>query len=212
MSTIGTSRRDRWDQRYADSDLVWGLEPNQFVARELAALAPSGRALDVACGEGRNVIWLARRGWRGVGVDFSSVAIDRARKLAASAGVDVELVCADITTWRIEPSAFALVVIAYLQLPSEEMQAVFRRAAEGVAPGGELFAIGHAVRNLDDGVGGPPDRDVLWNGDAIAATLREAGLEVGRAEEVLRAVEGSDRSAIDTLVRAHRPQVRSPGA
>ena len=48
-----------WDARYAATELVWSLTPNQFVAAELADLPP-GRALDLAAGEGRNAIWLAR--------------------------------------------------------------------------------------------------------------------------------------------------------
>ncbi|MDT3443370.1 class I SAM-dependent methyltransferase [Pseudofrankia sp. BMG5.37] len=75
-----------WDARYRASELVWGLAPNRFVAAELADLPP-GRALDVACGEGRNAIWLASRGWHATGLDFSDAAIDRARRLATEAGV-----------------------------------------------------------------------------------------------------------------------------
>jgi hypothetical protein len=51
-----------WDQRYAASEQVWSLGPNQFVASEVDDL-PAGRALDLACGEGRNALWLAGRGW-----------------------------------------------------------------------------------------------------------------------------------------------------
>ena len=78
-----------WDARYASRDLVWGQGPNQFVAAELAEL-PAGRALDVACGEGRNALWLAERGWRAVGVDFSTIGLQRAKRLAADAEVTTE--------------------------------------------------------------------------------------------------------------------------
>src|ERR1700712_1041252 len=71
-----------WDERYAAAGLVWSATPNQFVAAELAALPP-GRALDLACGEGRNALWLADRGWQVTAVDFSRVALDKGRALAA---------------------------------------------------------------------------------------------------------------------------------
>ena len=61
--------------------LVWSETPNQFVAEELADLPP-GRAVDLAAGEGRNAIWLARRGWEVTAVDFSRVALDKGRRLA----------------------------------------------------------------------------------------------------------------------------------
>ncbi|OIJ94532.1 hypothetical protein [Streptomyces colonosanans] len=50
-----------WDERYAARDLVWGAEPNRWVAQETSDLQP-GRALDLAAGEGRNALWLASRG------------------------------------------------------------------------------------------------------------------------------------------------------
>ena len=75
-----------WDARYAGDGLVWGGEPNRFVAAELGE-TPPGRALDIACGEGRNAIWLATRDWSAVGVDFSATAIERARGLAEQTGV-----------------------------------------------------------------------------------------------------------------------------
>lgn len=59
-----------WDTRYGATDLVWGGEPNRFVAEEFTG-APPGRALDLGAGEGRNAIWLASLGWQVTAVDFS---------------------------------------------------------------------------------------------------------------------------------------------
>jgi ubiquinone/menaquinone biosynthesis C-methylase UbiE len=108
-----------WDARYSKRELVWGSQPNRFVAAELTGLGP-GRALDVACGEGRNAIWLASRGWNATGVDFSSTGIDRARQLAADAGVGerVEFVVGDVVAGPLPAGGFDAVVVAYLQLPA----------------------------------------------------------------------------------------------
>ena len=65
-----------WDRRYQGRDLVWTSEANRFLIQEAAGLPP-GRALDLACGEGRNAIWLAERGWTVTGVDFSKVGLGR---------------------------------------------------------------------------------------------------------------------------------------
>ena len=78
--------REDWNTRYAQKELVWTAEPNRAFAAEVSGLAP-GRALDVACGEGRNAVWLAERGWQVTGVDFSEVALEKAATLAASRGV-----------------------------------------------------------------------------------------------------------------------------
>ena len=72
------SKREAWNERYASHDLVWGIDPNRFVKEAFADRTP-GRVLDLACGEGRNALWLASRGWTATGVDFSRVALARAR-------------------------------------------------------------------------------------------------------------------------------------
>lgn len=64
---------------------MWSSGPNRFVAEECADLVP-GRALDLACGEGRNALWLAEAGWTVTAVDFSAVAIGRARGVAEQRG------------------------------------------------------------------------------------------------------------------------------
>jgi SAM-dependent methyltransferase len=196
---------DDWNARYAAGGLVWGEAPNRFVAAETADLAP-GRALDLACGEGRNAVWLAERGWRVTGIDYAGVAVDRARALAGRRGVEVELEVGDVLTAPLDEGAYDLVLIAYLQLPPDERQRVLERAAGAVAPGGTLLLVGHDLRNHAEGHGGPKDPSLLWTAAEVAAALDEHGLEVEQAGEVLRDVDDAPRPAIDTLVRgARRP-------
>jgi SAM-dependent methyltransferase len=139
-------------------------------------------------------------------VDYSDVAIRRARELAAAEGVEVEWVCADVTSYEPAPAAFALVLVSYLQVRPEARRAVLERAAAALSPGGELFMIGHALRNLTEGTGGPRDPSVLYDPDEIALEVRAVGLRVARCEEVLRPVAVGDatRDAIDVLVEARR--------
>ena len=56
--------REDWDERYGTEELIWKADPNRFLVEELDALVP-GRALDLACGEGRNAVWLASKRWHG---------------------------------------------------------------------------------------------------------------------------------------------------
>jgi SAM-dependent methyltransferase len=195
-----------WDRRYAARELVWTAEPNRFVADELSALPP-GRALDLATGEGRNAIWLASKGWRVTAVDFSSVALDKARRLAADRRITVDWVHDDVLTYQPEPGGYDLVVLAYLHMRAAEMAEVLRRAAGGLAVGGTFLLVGHDLSNLIEGTGGPPDPAVLYTPESIVAEL--SGLRITVAERVRRPVasESGSPEAIDTLVRA----VREPG-
>lgn len=195
-----------WDERYRQAEWVWSLAPNRFVAEHLAGLSP-GRALDLACGEGRNALWLARQGWRVTAVDFSEVALDKGRERAAKDGLELDWLAADLTAYLPEPGGFDLVLIAYLHLSAHDMRTVLGRAAAALAPGGTLFVVGHDATNPAEGVGGPQDPSVLYTPDAITACL--TALRVERAERVTRPVQGAPRPAIDTLVIARRDQPRA---
>jgi 2-polyprenyl-3-methyl-5-hydroxy-6-metoxy-1,4-benzoquinol methylase len=196
--------RDAWNERYAGTDLLWSAEPNRFLVAELSGLTP-GTALDVACGEGRNAVWLAERGWKVTGIDFSDVAITKAQRLAAARGVTVTWVVADVTEHDIVPHSYDLVVVMYLQLPEPERGSSFERAAAAVAPGGTLLVVGHDRTNLTDGWGGPRDERVLYGPDDVAGAIGPE-LTIVRAERVRRpvATEEGEKQAVDALVRAVR--------
>ena len=195
--------RREWDARYAAAELVWSAEPNRFVEAEVDDLPP-GRALDLAAGEGRNAIWLAERGWRVTAVDFSRVACEKATALATARGVEIEVVEADVTTYEPEPSAFDLVVVAYLQTPAPDRARWLGHARDALAPGGTLLLVGHDRANLDGGYGGPQDPAVLTTPEELTAALD--GLEIEKAGLVERRVDTpeGERVAIDHLVRARR--------
>jgi SAM-dependent methyltransferase len=135
-----------WESRYAESDRVWSGEPNAALVREVSGLTP-GRALDLGCGEGADAVWLARQGWTVIGTDIAETALARARAHAVEAGV------ADRTRFEqhvlgtsFPEGTFDLVTASFLHSPDPSFprEAILRRAAAAVAPGGVLLVIGHA--------------------------------------------------------------------
>jgi SAM-dependent methyltransferase len=201
---------ERWDRVYDEADLVWSATPNRWV-EEVAAELPPGRALDLAAGEGRNALWLVGRGWRATAVDFSQVGLDRARRLAderfGAQAQRFETVRADLLEYRPEPQAFDLVLVVYLQIPAAQRAQVIAMAAGAVAAGGLLVVTAHDTENLEHGYGGPPDPAVLYNAADVTADLDGSGLQIERADRVVREVETQEgpRQALDVLVVARRP-------
>lgn len=124
-----------WEERYAGAGSIWSGNPNPQLVAEVSGLAP-GTALDVGCGEGGDVIWLAQRGWRVTGADFSANGLARAARHADDAGV------ADRTDWwQVDARAFAaggrafdLVTTHFLHPPDGGMVEVTSRLADAVAP------------------------------------------------------------------------------
>lgn len=210
---VGMTSED-WDARYRGAAYVWTADPNRFVVEQVraAALLPGDgrRALDFACGEGRNAVWLAEQGFAATGVDFSASGLDKGRRLAVDRGVEVEWVCADVTSWDPPDRAFDLVVVAYLQLAVDDRRAALARAVGALAPGVTLVVVAHDSANLTEGTGGPQDPAFLYTPGDIVADLTSAGLAAGVAVAVddagtrPRPVDGEPRPALDAVVRAHR--------
>ena len=195
-----------WNERYAAADLVWSAEPNRFLPPEVAGLAP-GRALDVACGEGRNAIWLARQGWDVVAVDFAEAGIAKGRRLAADAGVDVDWVVADVTTFD-PPGRFDLVIVFYLQLVDAALTATLRRVAAACAPGATVLVVGHHVDNLESRLRrARPAETSSTTPMPSPPPSPAAGSSSSGPSMVERPVDtdGGPRVALDALVRAVRP-------
>jgi SAM-dependent methyltransferase len=122
-----------WDERYRTSELIWKAAPNQWVRQYTQDLSP-GTALDLASGEGRNAIWLADRGWQVTAVDFSAVAMEKAKELASQHGNRT----ADRIEWAVEdvlsyaPTAeYDLVLVIYLQIAAEQRKTLLQHAAAG---------------------------------------------------------------------------------
>jgi len=199
-----------WDDRYAERELVWSVEPNAWV-EELTVDLPPGRALDLAAGEGRNALWLAERGWDVTAVDFSSIALDRARRLGRDRlGPDagtLTIVRADLLEYEPPAAAFELVLLVYLHLRAPDRRRVVSAAAGAVAPSGLFLVVGHDVANIEHGTGGPRDPAVLFTPADIEADLRGTDLTIEGAETRSRSVETDEGAAraLDAVVVARRP-------
>jgi trans-aconitate methyltransferase len=134
-----------WEERYAGSSRVWSGAPNRTLVDIVAALEPR-RALDLGCGEGADVIWLARRGWQATGVDISETAISRARTAASDLDLPhARFEAADLSTWR--PSGpYDLATASFLQSPVTLSRAeILRAVSDRITPGGHLLVIAHAA-------------------------------------------------------------------
>ena len=191
-----------WDERYRASQSVWSLEPNQFVVEKLSDL-PAGSMVDLAGGEGRNALWLASRGWGVENVEFSKVALEKFQERATDQKLKVRTNLADARSakFSFDPD---LIVIAYLQLPWEQLKVALDNALNQQSSG-VIFGVWHARENLRSGFGGPQSERVLPSAGQLEAWLLEHGLS-GRVEHRGREVQTDqgNRQAIDLTMLTRR--------
>lgn len=133
-----------WDARYSEQDQLWSGEPNKALV-DLASELRKGRSLDIGCGEGADVVFLARNGWDATGIDLSTVAIDRAKRAADVRNVQAEFHVANVEEFaRSHNEAYDLVTVFFFHSRDEELRAAaMRTIPELVKPGGHLLVVSH---------------------------------------------------------------------
>ncbi|WP_017594187.1 class I SAM-dependent methyltransferase [Nocardiopsis potens] len=203
-----------WEERYSGHGHGHGHghggRPNPQLVAEASGLEP-GTALDAGCGEGAEALWLAGQGWRVTAVDIAAAALDRARKRAEEHGPGtagrIDWVQADLTGWEPEAGRYDLVCTHYVHpAGAGERDALFRRLADAVAPGGTLVIVGHhpSDRHSAEHTSAP---DVHFTAEEAAAGLDPDRWEVAVAESRTRrasAPDGSEITFSDTVLRARR--------
>tara|TARA_R110002110_G_scaffold260260_1_gene475942 strand:+ start:131244 stop:131885 length:642 start_codon:yes stop_codon:yes gene_type:complete len=156
-----------WDERYVGEDLVFGQEPNQWLAENADFLEPGMAAFLPGDGEGRNGVWLAKRGIDVTSVDASSVGVEKAQKLAASQGVSIDTEVADLRDWNAPAGKFDLIALAFLHVGPGDRRAVHRKLAQTLKPGGLLLLEGFTPDHLGYGKGGPKDTSMMFTEDGL---------------------------------------------
>lgn len=157
-----------WDERFAGSDYCFGTEPAAFLAGHAELLEAGRSALVVADGEGRNSVFLAQRGLSVTSMDISTVGAAKARRLADSRDVTVDIRVADIVSWEWTPEAYDVVVAIFIQfLGPEPRSEVFAGMKRTLRPGGLLLVHGYRPEQLAYGTGGPPVAENLYTEELL---------------------------------------------
>jgi len=179
-----------------------------FLTTQTERFRSGGQVLDVACGEGRNSVWLAERGCEVLGVDISPLALDKARRLAAERGVSVTFVEADIRHWQWEPEAVDAVVCVCIQVAApQDRGRLFEGFKATLKPGGLLLLQGYTPKQVEYKTGGPPQAEHMYTEATLRAAFTDTEiLHLREHEDVLHeGIKHVGRSALIDLVARKRP-------
>lgn len=137
-------RKPRWDTQVSPPELIEFIETH-----------PPGRAMDLGCGTGTNVITLAQHGWQVVGVDFVKRAIQNARRKADQVGVSAEFVVSDVTRLEMVDGDFDLVldIGCFHSLDARERESYLHNLERLTKSGSTLLLYGFLSDMETDGPG-----------------------------------------------------------
>ena len=160
-------------------------------------------AVDLAGGNGRNSLWLASKGLQVENVDISAVALeqflDRAKTIGVERRCQINESDAMVARFSFSPD---LLLIAYLQLDKHSLTKALLNALSQLRPGAKVLGVWHAVENLENGYGGPPNKDVLVSKERLeefSTGYQWSDLDIGNRQRVVQTDSG-ERVAIDVVL------------
>lgn len=188
-----------WDKEYDTEEYVYGKLPNDFLKSHYSAI-PKGKVLLLAEGEGRNAVFLAEQGYKVTAVDISSVGLQKAEKLASENNVNIETVCADLSTFDLGEKQWDGIVSIYCHLPEAIRQSLYHRIERALTPSGVLLLESYRPEQLNNKTGGPPVASMMTSKETLLSEL--PNLTFAHLEEVDRMViEGINHNGMGAVVQ-----------
>ena len=172
-----------WDKRYSEEGFAYSTEPNDFLASQSKKLNPNSNILCLAEGEGRNAVSLAKLGHHVLGVDSSSVGLEKAKKLAESEGVNIDVQVADLKDYDIGIEKWDAVVSVFAHLPPVLRKNVHQRVVKGLKRGGVLILEAYTPKQLEYKTGGPPVAEMMMCLDDLMEEFEGLDFEFGIEQE-----------------------------
>jgi SAM-dependent methyltransferase len=178
---------EHWQQRFAGDEYRFGTAPNAFLKSQASLLRKGQTALAIADGEGRNGVFLAEQGLDVLSLDFSPLAQEKARKLAAARGVTMRVAQADVVNWDYPTAAYDVVAAIFFQFAAPlERDKIFAGIKKALRPGGLLLLEGYRPKQLEYKTGGPSQVENLYTrvllersfGDFASIDIREYDAEI----------------------------------
>lgn len=189
-----------WDKIYNIDKYVYGKSPNDFLKANFKSL-PKGKTLLLAEGEGRNAVFLAKHGFDATAVDISHVALQKAKKLADENGVEIELICEDLTKFDMGENRWDSIISIFCHLPSQQRADLYKKVQLALKPKGTFLLEGYTPKQLKYKTGGPPTEDMMVSKEILLNELPK--LEFAYLKELDREIhEGINHHGLGAVVQA----------
>lgn len=181
----------RWDTRFGKKEFALGKEPNSFLKKHIHLL-PTGKALDIAAGEGRNAVFLAQNGFEVDAVDISEKGLKKAQKLAKEKGVKINTFLVDLNQYYITKERYDLIINFYFL-----KRRLIPRIKKGLREGGKVIFETYLLEHRKLGTGGPKQAKYFLKPNELLWRFKDFRILFYR-EGIFR--EGRRKKAVASLI------------
>ena len=155
------SQQEIWNSKFSRDGYLYGTKPNSFIASKVKLFKKGGKVLCLGEGEGRNAIFLAKKGFDVTAIDASDVGLLKLEKRAKEENLHIETICIDLKHW--EPKEkYDVIITSFLHVHEDERPMLFEKIEESLLSDGYFVAEFFSVNQLSYSSGGPKDEKLLY--------------------------------------------------
>ena len=190
---------EMWDERFASQEYKYGKEPNMFLESHLQKI-PKGKVLCIGEGEGRNSVFLAKKGYKVTALDYSIEGLKKTEKLAKENSVDLELIHTDVTKYNFEQSEWQGIVSIFCHLDKDNRKKVHKECVNALSANGIFLLEAYSPDQLKYETGGPKSLELLMDLKDVKEEL--IGMDFLLSREIVREVsEGSLHKGLGSVIQ-----------
>ncbi len=181
-----------WNEVYAGREFFYGKDPNEFIKKYYHLIPKKGKVLELACGEGRNAVFLAQQGYQVDAIDMSENAIEKTKELARKKGITINAVCCNALNWKPEYKYHGI-VSTFFHAPFEKRTLLYKQIKELLKHNGifigEWFSPLQRLHGFTSG--GPPSYEYMPTIEELQSNFQDGEIILLETEErVLREGHG----------------------
>ncbi len=193
--------QDFWNDKFKSDSFVYGEEPNEFVKESYELIKSAKSVLCLGEGEGRNAIFLAKKGLSVLALDASDIGLLKMRKKALSQGLEIGVCHTLIENWQ-PAKRFDVAICTYLHLPKELQPVVFEKACNALKMGGLFIFECFSESQLHFTSGGPKDKKMLYTLNEISSFLSKLPCTIKKlSQEIVVLNEGENHKGEASVIR-----------
>ncbi len=183
--------KERWNEKYREREFLSGKKPNAFLQKHIHRLPP-GKALDLACGDGTNAVFLAQEGFTVEAVDISPVGLKMARRLAREKKAPVRFRQVDLDSFSLPRQHYDLIVLLYFL-----SRRLIPRIQKALKPAGKIVFETYTQEQSLLGTGGPHQVSYLLKPNELLRLF--AGMRILFYREGVFRIDGRRRGVASLI-------------
>ncbi|MEZ7499400.1 class I SAM-dependent methyltransferase [Flavobacterium sp. Arc3] len=189
-----------WNERYAENEYAYGIQPNQFFVESISKLPENGKILFPAEGEGRNAVFAAKNGFEVLAFDTSIEGKKKADKLANDNGVKIDYRVGILEELDFEPASFDGVVFIYSHFPKAIRATIHHQIERLLKPNGVVIFEAFSKEQLEYPSGGPRDLEMLFSEEEVKEEFKNIAFDFLKTE-IIELSEGPFHQGKGSVIR-----------